>query len=98
METPESDFEWDLRKEARNLVKHGVDFRTAQQAFGDQRRVLADDLAHGGAERRYFCFGRVAGAILTVRFTWRGGKVRTIGAGYWRAGRRLYEKGNQVHE
>ncbi|MDD5422490.1 MAG: BrnT family toxin, partial [Candidatus Omnitrophica bacterium] len=30
--------------------------------------------------------------IVTVRFTRRGNKIRIIGAGYWRKGRKYYEK------
>ena len=29
---------------------------------------------------------------MTVRFTYRNEIVRIIGAGYWRAGRKIYEK------
>jgi hypothetical protein len=43
------------------------------------------------------CFGRVAGDIITVRFTYREGIIRIYGAGYWRKGRRIYEEENQVH-
>jgi hypothetical protein len=28
----------------------------------------------------------------TVRFTWRGDRIRIIGAGYWRKGRQAYEQ------
>ena len=31
-----------------------------------------------------------------VRFTYRGETIRIIGAGYWRKGRRLYEKENPI--
>ena len=54
--------------------------------------MIAEDLEHGDSERRYFCFGRVEGVIMTVRFTWRKGKIRIFGAGYWRKGRAIYEK------
>jgi uncharacterized protein len=94
----EADFEWDLGKEAENMAKHAVSFATAQRAFADPRRVLAEDLAHSGKEKRYYCFGEVDGMVLTVRFTVRSGKYRIIGAGYWRKGKKLYEEGNQVHE
>jgi uncharacterized DUF497 family protein len=86
------DFEWDLAKEAENAVKHGVDFTTAARAFDDPGRVIALDLAHSRQERRYYCFGMVDGGVLTVRFTWRGGRIRIIGAGYWREGKKLYEE------
>jgi uncharacterized protein len=87
----EPGFEWDDVKDRANRLKHGVSFAEAQQACFDPRRVIAEDLEHGGAERRYFCFGAVADSVMTVRFTWRGWRIRIFGAGYWRKGRRIYE-------
>ena len=75
-------------KDRLNRVKHGVSFAEAQYAFFDPRRVIAEDLDHSGAEARYFCFGQVGDGIMTVRFTWRGGRIRIFGAGYWRKGKR----------
>lgn len=89
-------FEWDRAKDATNRGKHGVSFAEAQFAFADPRRVIAQDLAHSGAEPRYFCFGSVRGGIMTVRFTYRRGVIRIIGAGYWRKGKRIYEETNQI--
>jgi uncharacterized DUF497 family protein len=66
----EPSFEWDAAKDRSNRAKHGVSFAQAQRAFFDPRRVIAEDLGHGGAERRYFCFGWVDGGVMTVRFTW----------------------------
>ena len=63
-------------------------------AFLDASRVIAEDLDHGGSEQRYFCIGRIADAVITVRFTWRNGKIRIFGAGYWRKGKTIYEKAN----
>jgi len=37
-------------------------------------------------EKRYYCFGKVDGAIITVRFTYKGQTIRIFGAGYWRKG------------
>jgi uncharacterized protein len=90
-------FEWDPRKDLENQEKHGVSFFEAQHAFADPRRVIAEDLSHGDKEKRYYCFGRVAGGILTVRFTYRGGLIRIFGAGYWRKGKAIYERENKVH-
>ena len=90
-------FEWDPRKDSENRRKHGVSFAVAQQAFLDPERVIARDLKHGGREQRYFCIGKAGGGILTVRFTFKEGAIRIIGAGYWRKGRRVYEQENQVH-
>lgn len=90
-------FEWDARKEANNIRKHGVSFYAAQEAFLDPCRVLAADLDHSGLEERFFCIGRAGGGILTVRFTMRGVAIRIIGAGYWRRGKRVYEEANHLH-
>jgi len=87
-------FEWDDAKDRVNQAKHGVAFGDAQGAFLDTRRIIAQDLGHSGAEPRYFCFGLVDGGVMTVRFTWRDGRVRIIGAGYWRKGRSIYEEAN----
>ena len=87
-------FEWDENKDAENREKHGVAFSTAQYAFADPHRVIAEDLAHSEGEQRYFCFGKVEAGILTVRFTYRGGMIRIFGAGYWRKGKAIYEREN----
>jgi len=90
-------FEWNPKKDLENQNKHGVAFATAQYAFGDPDRVIAEDVSNSGAEKRYYCFGKVADGILTVRFTYRKGVIRIIGAGYWRKGKKIYEKENKIH-
>ena len=80
----ETRFEWDEAKDRQNQFKHRVSFREAQLAFADIRRVIKTDLGHGGVEKRFYCFGRVMGGIMTVRFTYRQGAIRIIGAGYWK--------------
>lgn len=91
-------FEWDERKAVENHRKHGVSFELAQQAFFDPNRVIARDLKHSETEQRHYCIGQVGEGIVTVRFTYRGRVIRIIGAGYWRQGKNLYEKQNQIHE
>jgi len=93
----QASFEWDPAKDLANLAKHRVSFTAAQLAFADPCRVIAEDLSHSGPERRYYCFGSVGGGVLTVRFTYRDGIIRIIGAGYWRRGKRIYEQ-HQVHK
>ena len=90
-------FDWDPEKDRENSSKHGISFSEAQQAFADPRRVIAEDLSHSSSEKRYYCFGEVAGGILTVRFTYREGVIRIFGAGYWRKGKRIYDRENQIH-
>ncbi len=93
-----SNFEWDEEKNAQNLQKHGVNFETAQYAFIDKRRVIAEDVVHSSKEKRYYCFGKVKGGVLTVRFTYRNSNIRIIGAGYWRKGKNIYEKHNKIQQ
>ena len=94
----ESGFEWDEAKNLENQRKHGVSFYDAQFAFLDEHRVIAEDLAHGQQEKRYFCFGlnQDKNGVLTVRFTYRSGHIRIFGAGYWRKGKKTYEQTNSI--
>ncbi len=94
----ESSFEWDESKDIENQQKHGISFYEAQYAFLDNNRVIAEDLSHSEQEARYYCFGlnREANGILTVRFTYRGNRIRIIGAGYWRKGKKIYEQANSI--
>ena len=90
-------FEWDEEKDKENQTKHGITFLTAQQAFFDPHRVIAEDINHSTEENRYYCMGRVGEGILTVRFTYRGNVIRIYGAGYWRKGRKTYEDENKIY-
>jgi uncharacterized DUF497 family protein len=90
-------FDWDPDKDAENQEKHAVSFSLAQYAFADPQRVIAKDVTHSQTEDRFYCFGEVDGAVLTVRFTYRASVIRIIGAGYWRKGKAIYERENQIY-
>jgi uncharacterized protein len=90
-------FDWNVEKDLENQAKHGVSFTQAEYAFVDPQRVIAEDLSHSQTEKRYYCFGAVGGGILTVPFTYRRGIIRILGAGYWRKGKQIYERENQIH-
>ncbi len=90
-------FDWDSAKDEENQRKHRVAFSVAQLAFLDPKRVIADDTEHSQDEERFYCFGEIAGRVMTVRFTMRDGVVRIIGAGYWRKGRKVYETIQRLH-
>ena len=94
----DSNFEWDETKDRENQSKHGVSFHAAQYAFLDPQRVIAEDLEHSQNEPRYYCFGLNAenNGVLTVRFTYRSGRIRIFGAGYWRKGKKIYEQANSL--
>lgn len=93
-------YEWDEEKDAVNVDKHGVSFDCAKKAFGDRCHLIVIDTKHSHEEDRYFCIGKIYDSetrthrIVTVRFTYRGETIRIFGAGYWRAGKELYEKEN----
>ncbi len=89
-------FDWDGNKDLENQSKHGVSFTTAQYAFSDGKRVIAEDVTHSEDEQRYYCFGFVNSGVLTVKFTWRNGIIRIFGAGYWRKGKAIYEQQNNL--
>ena len=85
-------FEWDENKNKLNIEKHNVSFFEAQKAFFDPNRVIAEDVEHSIHKKRYYCFAKVDEAIITVRFTYRNEKIRIYGAGYWKKGKKIYEK------
>ena len=82
MERPpykEYEFEWDPKKAALNLKKHGISFETATEVFDDENRVEFFDLSHSDDEDRYITIGIVKN-ILSVVYTERGEKIRLISA------------------
>ncbi len=50
-------FEWDHRKAAANLKKHGIAFEEAQSVFFDERARLIDDPDHSEDEDRLVLLG-----------------------------------------
>ncbi len=89
-------FEWDENKNRYNQKKHNLLFEDAQYAFADKNRIIAKDIEHSQDEIRYYCFGLVGTQVLTVRFTYRENSIRIIGAGYWRKGKKIYERNNKI--
>lgn len=72
-------YEWDGRKAAANLRKHGVDFADAVAVLEDEFALTIPDDA--GDEPRYVTIGEDAlRRLLVVVHTERGGRVRVISA------------------
>ena len=46
-------FDWDARKAARNLRKHGVSFEEAATVFADPDALEWEDLEHSQQESRF---------------------------------------------
>ena len=51
------EFEWDPRKEASNIKKHGVSFDEAKTVFTDQFARLIADPEHSEDEDRFILMG-----------------------------------------
>lgn len=50
-------FEWDPKKTATNLKKHGVSFQEAATVFGDPLAITFQDPDHSKDEERQLTFG-----------------------------------------
>jgi uncharacterized DUF497 family protein len=50
-------FEWEKRKAASNLKKHGVSFEEAASVFGDTLSLTIPDPVHSGEEDRFMLLG-----------------------------------------
>jgi uncharacterized DUF497 family protein len=50
-------FEWDPKKAAANLKKHGVSFQEAATVFGDPLAITFQDPDHSEDEERQLTFG-----------------------------------------
>jgi len=74
-------FEWDARKAAGNLRKHGVSFADASTVFGDPLSTTFPDPDHSSDEERYLTVGVSSGSmLLVVGHTERQDRVRIITA------------------
>lgn len=63
-------FEWDTKKAASNLKKHGVAFEEAQTVFGDFLARIFDDDEHSFDERRNGIVGRsIKNRVLIISYT-----------------------------
>jgi len=74
------EFEWDERKAAASLSKHGVDFADAALALEDDLALTIRDLV-GRGEERWITMGEDPyQRLLVVVYTWRGEHIRLISA------------------
>jgi uncharacterized DUF497 family protein len=74
-------FEWDDKKAAANLRKHGVGFDEAAEVFHDPYALVDRDAEHSGDEERFFVIGYSAARLLFVVFAERSGDVIRIISG-----------------
>jgi len=74
------EFEWDPRKAAVNLRKHGVDFADAGTLLHDEQAITISD-EDSDEEDRFVTLGLDAlGRVLVVVYTWREDRPRLLSA------------------
>lgn len=72
------EFEWDRGNVDKNLRKHGIENREAEEVFLNEPLIF-EDKEHSTIEKRYQCLGVTdRNKRLFVSFTIRKGKVRII--------------------
>jgi uncharacterized protein len=87
-------FDWDARKAAANLRKHGVSFSEATEVFGDDFSSCVPDPDNSHGEARFLMFGTtLAGVALVVSFTEDSDTIHIISARRMTAAeRKAYER------
>jgi uncharacterized DUF497 family protein len=88
-------FEWDPRKAAANLKKHGVTFQEAGTVFGDPLAITFQDPDHSEGEERHMTFGEsLQKRLIVVSHAQRKDRTRIISARLMdRKERVIYEEG-----
>jgi hypothetical protein len=88
------EIEWDARKAATNLRKHGIDFADAALVFEDDLALTRPDLQSQDEERFVTLGHDPQGRLLVVAYTWREERIRVISAlEATKKERRQYEAG-----
>ncbi len=73
-------FEWDEKKAANNVRKHGIDFADAVGVFDDLYALDMLDESDPGEERRIALGSDILGRIVVVVYAYRHDRVRMISA------------------
>lgn len=87
-------FEWDGGNTDKNLIKHNVTNKEAEEVFTDKENFVFEDKKHSQREVRYGLFGKTKhDRKLAIVFIIRNDKVRVITArAMSKPERRSYEK------
>ncbi|MEA1650365.1 BrnT family toxin [Nitrospirillum sp. BR 11164] len=73
-------FQWDKRKAAENLAKHGVRFEDACAVFRDPFAIEWPDEREDYGEERFIIIGMAEGRLLYLAYALRGDDIRLISA------------------
>ena len=75
------DFEWDIKKAAKNIKKHRVSFKEAATVFSNLLSITYPDPDHSIDEHRFITIGESSrGRLLMVAHTDQGNSIRIISA------------------
>lgn len=74
-------FKWDAGNIDKNLIKHNVTDKEAEEVFSSKPLKLFRDIKHSQSENRFVALGRtIKGRNLYAVFTIRDSKIRVISA------------------
>jgi uncharacterized protein len=92
------EFEWDPKKAALNLARHGVSFQEATTVFADPLSITVPDPDHSVGENRYVIVGQShRGRPIIVSHAERRERIRLINAReLTRTERNAYEEGDFI--
>lgn len=90
------EFDWDKGNIEKNLKKHGITCKQAEEVFNDENILFNADIRHSKNEERIIAIGKTSeGALLFIVFTRRDNKIRVISARRANTKEKiLYEKSN----
>lgn len=93
------EFEWDKGNKDKNLKKHSVTDKEAEEVFDNDPKFIIENIKHSIVEKRYQLWGETNNKRkLSVIFTIRDKKVRVISARNMnRKERKAYEKEVKIY-
>jgi hypothetical protein len=80
--------EWDSRKAATNLRKHGIDVADAVAVLDDEGAITVPEVLSGDEPRSVTLGMDALGRVLVAVYTWREDRIRLISARPATAGER----------
>src|SRR5258707_13357412 len=75
-----NEFEWDEAKARSNLRRHRISFLQACRVFDDFFALIEQDLSEDYGEDRFLATGTVEGVIVSVVYTERRKRNRSVSA------------------
>lgn len=75
-------FLWDENKNRANIVKHGISFEEAKEAFRDDYSIILKDTEHSFLEERYILLGMTGfgDLLVVVHCSYENNVIRIISA------------------